>query len=112
MANTFKVKTFGGGSTAADTAMTVYTCPASTQTTIIGLTVANIATSQILVTVNLENNDGDNVYIVKDAIVPVGSSLVAVGGDQKIVMNASDILRITASQASAADVVVSVLEIS
>jgi len=38
--------------------------------------------------------------------------LVAVGGDQKIVLNASDILRITASQASAADVTVSLLEIS
>ena len=32
------------------------------------------------------------MHIVKSAIVPVGSSLVAVGGDQKIVMNASDIL--------------------
>ena len=60
----------------------------------------------------LINNDGDNVHIVKDAIVPVGSSLVAVGGDQKIVMNASDILRITGSQASAADVTLSVLEIT
>ena len=58
------------------------------------------------------NNDGDNVHIVKSAIVPVGSSLVAVGGDQKIVMNASDILRITASQASLADVTLSVLEIT
>ena len=50
--------------------------------------------------------------LLKSAIVPVGSSLVAVGGDQKIVMNASDILRITASQASAADVTLSVLEIT
>jgi hypothetical protein len=52
------------------------------------------------------------VYIVKSAIVPVGSSLVAAGGDQKIVMNAADILKVTASQASAADVTLSVLEIS
>ena len=109
MANSFKTVT----DTAVGTSpATIYTCPASTETTIIGLNVANILTSTITVDVQLENNDGDNVYIVKDAIVPVGSSLVAVGGDQKIVMNASDILRITASQASAADVVVSVLEIS
>jgi hypothetical protein len=52
------------------------------------------------------------VYLVKDAIVPVGSALVAVGGDQKIVMNASDVLKVTASQASAADVTMSILEIS
>ena len=62
--------------------------------------------------IQLENNDGDNVYILKDAIVPVGSALVAVGGDQKIVMNASDVLKVTASQASAADVTLSILEIT
>ena len=72
--------------------------PPPTETTIIGLNVANILAVSITVSVQLINNDGDNVHIVKDAIVPVGSSLVAVGGDQKIVMNASDILRVTASQ--------------
>ena len=35
---------------------------------------------------------------MKNAIVPVGSSLVVVGGDQKIVMNAGDVLRVYASQ--------------
>lgn len=109
MANAFKTFTDTGVGTAnAD----VYTCPSSTETTIIGLNVANILAVSITVSVQLINNDGDNVHIVKDAIVPVGSSLVAVGGDQKIVMNASDILRVTASQASAADVTLSVLEIS
>jgi len=37
---------------------------------------------------------------------------VAVGGDQKIVMNASDVLKVTASQTSAAAVTMSILEIS
>ena len=73
-----------------------------TETTIIGLNVANILAVSITVSVQLINNDGDNVHIVKDAIVLVGSSLVAVGGDQKIVMNASDMAG-DASQASAAD---------
>lgn len=109
MANAFKTFTDTGvGTGNAD----VYTCPPSTETTIIGLNIANILTVSVTVSAQLINDDGDNVYIVRDAIVPVGSSLVAVGGDQKIVMNESDILRITASQASAADVVVSVLEIS
>ena len=109
MANAFKTFTDTAvGTNDAD----VYTCPSATETTIIGLNVANILTSSITVNIQLINNDGDNVHIVKDGIVPVGSSLVAVGGDQKIVMNASDVLRITASQASAADVTVSVLEIT
>ena len=83
MANTFKVKTFAGGSTNANTDMTVYTCPSSTQTTVIGLSVANIVTSQITVDVKLDKGTGDDVFLIKDAPVPVGSSLVVVGGDQK-----------------------------
>ena len=111
MANAFKTFTDTAvGTGNAD----VYSCPSSpsTETTIIGLNVANILAVSITVSVQLINADGDNVHIVKDAIVPVGSSLVAVGGDQKIVMNAGDTLRVTASQASAADVTLSVLEIS
>lgn len=109
MANAFKTVTDTAVGTSA---ATIYTCPASTETTIIGMNVANILTSSITVDIQLENNDGDNVYILKDAIVPVGSALVAVGGDQKIVMNASDVLKVTASQASAADVTLSILEIT
>ena len=109
MANSFKTVT----DTAVGTSpATIYTCPSATETTIIGLNVANILSVSITVDVQLENNDGDNVYLVKDAVVPVGSALVAVGGDQKIVMNASDVLKVTASQASAADVTMSILEIT
>lgn len=112
MANAFKVKTFDGSSTAADTAMTIYTCPASTETTIIGLTIANIVSSQILVTVTLENNDGDNVNLIKDAPIPVGGAFVPVGGDQKVVLEASDIIKVTCDTANAADTTMSILEIT
>ena len=40
MANTFRSETFTGGSTAANTDMTVYTVPSSTTTIIIGLTIS------------------------------------------------------------------------
>ena len=112
MANTFKVKTFDGSSTAADTDMTVYTCPASTQTTIIGMTISNLSASQINVDVKLENNDGDNVFLIKDAPVPVGSAFVPVGGDQKVVMEASDVLKVQSNAANSADTTLSVLEIT
>lgn len=109
MANAFKTFTDTGVGTSL---ATIYNCPLSTQTTIIGLNIANILTVSITVDVQLENNDGDNVWLVKNAIIPVGSSLVVVGGDQKIVMNALDYVRVKASQASAADVTLSVLEIT
>lgn len=108
MANSFKLKTDTGVGTSA---ATIYV---SVQhwTTIIGLSVANITTSAIEVDVQLENNDGDNIYIIKDAPVPVGSSLVVVGGDQKVVMEASDVLKVTSNTASSADVALSILEIT
>ena len=46
----------------------------------------------------LENNDGDNIYLVKAAPIPVGSALVVVGSDQKVVMEASDVLKVTTTQ--------------
>ncbi|MBO02561.1 MAG: hypothetical protein CMG35_07960 [Candidatus Marinimicrobia bacterium] len=96
-----------------DTSVTLYTCPSNTQTTIIGLNVANILSVSITVSVELYDGGGnDPTHIVKDAIVPVGSSLVAVGGDQKIVMNATDILKVKGSQANCCDAIASVLEIT
>jgi uncharacterized Zn ribbon protein len=112
MANTFKVKTFDGSSTAADAAMTIYTCPASTQTTIIGMTIANIVSSAVTVDVTLENNDGDNVHLIKDAPIGTGSSFVPVGGEQKVVMEASDVLKVTSNTANSVDTILSVLEIT
>ena len=73
MANAFKLVTDTGvGASAA----TIYTCPSSTETTIIGLSIANIVTSQIEIDVQLENNDGDNVYIIKGC---PGSRWIIVG---------------------------------
>ena len=107
MANAFKTFTDTAvGTSNAD----VYTCPSATETTIIGLNVANILTVSITVNVQLINNDGDNVHIVKSAIVPVGSSLVAVGGDQKIVLTTGDAIKVSANTASSVDAVMSVLQ--
>lgn len=109
MANTFKLVTDTAVGTSA---ATVYTCPAATATTIIGLNLANILGTSITASVQIENNDGDNIYVVKDAPIPGGSSLVVVGGSQKIVVNASDVLKVTSSDASSVDVALSVLEIT
>jgi len=117
MANLFKVKTFDGSSTAASTAMTIYTCPASTETTIIGMSIANIGTSQCLVDVVLETDTVDTetnstVYVVKGAPVPVGSTFVPVGGEQKIVMQPTDVLKVTSDVANSVDTTLSILEIA
>tara|TARA_B100001287_G_C22644136_1_gene511737 strand:+ start:1021 stop:1350 length:330 start_codon:yes stop_codon:yes gene_type:complete len=109
MANAFKLVT----DTAVGTSpATVYTCPSATETTIIGLNLANISSSSVQADVQIENNDGDNIYLIKAAPIPIGSSLVAVGGDQKVVLNASDVLKVTSNTASSIDVALSILEIT
>jgi len=114
MANSFKSETDKeiGTSTA-----TVFTCASSTETTIIGLSVANRVTSQILIDVELDASSRtsgaeDKVFLVKDAPIPVGGSLVVVGGDQKLVMEPGDTIKVTSDTASSADVVVSHLDIT
>ena len=115
MANNFKTFTAQNIDTSSSKA-TLYTCPSSTETTIIGLNIANILTVSITVTVELHDGGESGTtnlrHLVKNAIVPVGSSLVVVGGDQKIVMNSTDVLKVYGSEANCCDAVLSVLEIS
>lgn len=114
MANTFLSET----DTAIGTSpATVFTCPSSTQTTIIGLSVANIVASQILVDVQLDasgrtSGAEDSVYLVKAAPIPVGGSLILIGGDHKVVMEPGDVIKVTSDTASSADVVLSHLDIT
>lgn len=108
MANTFKnffSKNVG------TSAATVYTGPAATQATVIGMTIANTTSSNITVDVYITSSAVD-YYIVKGATVPVGGALVPVGGDQKVVIETGDALKCVTSASSSADVTLSVLEIA
>jgi hypothetical protein len=78
---------------------------------VIGFTVANKISSQILVDVVLDTGTS-NTYIVKEAPIPSGGSIVLVGGDQKVVMEAADRILIKSDTVNSADVVMSVLEIT
>jgi hypothetical protein len=108
MANTFKNQF---NKSVGTSAATVYTCPSATATTIIGLTVGNITSSPITCDVYVTSSAVD-YYLVKGATVPVGGSLVPVGGEQKLVLEATDVLKVVSSAASSADVIASLLEIT
>jgi hypothetical protein len=106
MPNTFKNYASQAVGTSPVTIVT-----ASTSTTVIGLTVANIVASTITTSITVTSG-ATTYYLVKDAVVPVGGALVPIGGDQKLVLETGDLLRVTTSVASSADVICSVLEIS
>ena len=108
MPNTFKNQF---NKSVGTSAATIYTGPAATATTIIGMTVANITGSVITVDVYITSG-GVDYFLVKGASVPVGGSLVPVGGDQKVVIETGDAVKVISSAASSADVVMSILEIS
>lgn len=92
-------------------AATVVTVGAATQTTVIGLSFANTSASPITASAYITRS-GTDYYLINGATVPVGSSLVVVGGDQKVVMITADVLKVVTSAAASADVVTSVLNIT
>lgn len=110
MANIFKNSITGSIGTSTTT---VYTSPSQTVATVIGVNVANVIAQNISVSVLIvDTSTSQTRFLVKDALIIPGSSVVLVGGDQKLVLEAGDLLRVVSSQAVSADVVVSVLEIS
>ena len=108
MANTFK----SYGAAAVGTGDTsVYTVPASTQAVILGITVANIVSATVNVTVKVTKGSG-TYFIVKNAPVLVGSSIEVIGNGSKFVAEAADIIKVASDTASSVDAVVSLLEIA
>jgi hypothetical protein len=120
MANDFKrfTKPDVGTSTGASSDA-VYTVPAGAgssalESIVIGITLANKAATGITTDVFLDNYDGSNdVYIVKGASIPAGSSLEIMSGNKIVVQNngtTGDVIRVSSSAATSLDATVTVLE--
>jgi len=110
MANTFKRKLSRTIGTTPDIVGS-YTVPAATTSVIIGLTVTNITGASIAANVFI--NDGvANTSLVTTGPISSGSSLVVVGGDQKVVMQTGDSIYVQSSAASSIDAVMSIMEIT
>ena len=124
MANTFIRKTSKGIGTAffqvgADTAGAsqtgAYTVGGSTQTTVIGLSVSNITGSAVDIDVALSAtmaNTTNDISICTTIPLPSGSTVILVGGDQKLVLVTGDLIKVKSSASASLDVVMSMLEIT
>jgi hypothetical protein len=87
-----------------------YTVDTDTQVTLIGLSLANLLTTSVTVSVYL--NDGVNdTYIIKDVVIPANDSLSLVGAEQKIVLITGDSIKVESSDDTSVDAVMSLLEI-
>ena len=104
MANDFK----NAQAVGVTTVTTIYTAPAGKDSIILELDIANTTNGAVTASAELvDTSAGTDAFIVKDAPVPAGGSLQVVSG-QKIIVEATDIVRVTAS--GACDVICSILE--
>jgi hypothetical protein len=110
MANTF-INRISGSIGVTET--TIYTAPAGTITTVIGVAVTNRLQSNILVDVKIvENGNANTAFLCTGSLVPPGSNIILVGGEQKVVLETGDSLTLRSNVASSVDIVLSALEIN
>jgi hypothetical protein len=107
MSTTFKNSVSGN----IGTSLTgVYTTPGGTATTIIGLSLANVSASVIYPSVKVTKG-ATVVHVVKGVPIPVGSSLVIFGGEQKLVLMAGDVISVISDVTSSVDAILSFIEV-
>jgi len=113
MANTFKLKNNALMSTQADTTDELYAAPSSTTTIVLGLVLCNVHTSQVTVTVTVTDNESPDVVstLLKDAPIPVGSSIEVMAGN-KLVLEQTDSIRVSCSVADKVSATMSIMEIT
>ena len=104
MAQNFRRYTSNAVGTSAATIFT-----ADSYDTIVGISVSNVTTSAINVSVYI--NDGSNdIHLVKDAPITAGGALQVVDGGAKFVVHSGDALKVISDTASSADVWVSAVD--
>ena len=110
MANTFKSDTKANVVTAVitDNTAVVVTAGGSSTLVLLSVLLSNKVAASTDVDVYLESG-GDDVYLLRNAPVPAGSSLEVISGS-KIIMEANDKLRIRAGTTNAIDATVSYLD--
>jgi len=111
MANTFKVDTKSSVVTDAISSATCNVLSAGGSATVIVLSIliSNKTGSSANADVYLVTNTGDDVYLIRNAPVPAGSSLEIISGN-KVIMEPSDVLRVRSDATAALDATVSYLE--
>jgi hypothetical protein len=111
MANTFKMDTKSSLVTDAVSNSTTNVLTAGSTATLIVLSVlvSNKTGTSANVDVYLVTNTGDDVYLIRNAPVPAGSSLELISGN-KVILESNDVLRARSDTSTALDIAVSYLE--
>ena len=57
-----------------------------------------------------DSSASTHAYVVKNAEIFEGGALVAVGGDQKLVLETGDIIKVVSDTGNSVDVIISLME--
>ena len=111
MANTFKNDTKSSLVTAVitDASATVVTTGATATLIVLSAIASNKTGDSADVDLYIDKSTGDDVYLIKNAPVPAGSSLELISGN-KVILESSDKLQARCGTATAVDLTVSYLE--
>lgn len=94
------------------TEQTLLTTASNARTTVVGLSLTNLTSSIVLVSVKLEDTVAvTEAYFMKDIIVPPNTSLRAVNGGERLILGPSTAIKIQANFDDSIDVVMSYVEI-
>jgi hypothetical protein len=110
MPNTFYRKISANVGTVANTVGS-YTVGGSTTSIVLGLALSNTTGATINASAFIANATA-LTYLVKSAPISTGGTLVIIGGDQKVVLQTNDNVKVVSDTASSLDVVMSIMEIT
>ena len=104
MANDFK----NAQAVGVTSVTTIYTAPAAKTSILLELDIANTVQNVVEASVEIfDTSASTDAFLVKNAPVPAGGTLQVVAG-QKVILEATDIVKVTAT--GAVDVVAAILE--
>ena len=89
----------------------VYTTPAATSTTVIGMNIANLTDSIVTCSIEIGDEASNIGFLVKDIPIAPNKSMKPIGKGEKIVLDATNVLYITADQTASLDAILSIVEI-
>ena len=89
----------------------VYTTPAATSTTIIGMNIANLTGSMVNVDIEIGDESSSIGYMIKGMPLPTNTAMKPIGKGEKIVLDATNTLYVTSDTTESLDVILSLVEI-
>ena len=110
MPNTFFRKISSNVGTVANTVGS-YTVGGSTTSIVLGLALSNTTGATINASAFVANGSA-LVYLVKSAPITTGGTLVVIGGDQKLVLQTNDNVKIISDTVNSIDAMMSIMEIT